>query len=262
MPSLAEPSPTLLVHTAFFLVNAVVYASVGRRFHGSGAATGNASRARGMFVLWWYAIALTALASAAGALAGAVGYLHVPFHVATLLLTLLLLSVALCGLVYYLAFLFLGDPRLLLPLALGYAAFFAFAVYYVASGDATGVRVGRWSVTLAYANPPPGAFRGALFAFIVLPQVLGALGYASLLATTRDAWRRYRILLVSIGVSLWSVCTLLQGAPVLPGSDAFQVGVRATGTAAVLLVLAAYRPPAFVRRRIEDAAAGAMARRA
>ena len=262
MPSLAEPSFTLLAHAAFFLANAVAYALVGDRIRRSGHASREAERARAMFATWWYAIALTALASAAGALAGAVGYVGVPFHVATLVVTLLLLSGALCGLVYYLAYLFLGRARLLAPLAAAYALFFVLSVYYVASGAPDGVDVQRWRVDLTYASPPPDAYRAAIFAFIVLPQTLGALGYASLLARTRSPALRYRIALVSVGVGAWSVTTLLQGSGVWPDADLFQVGVRLAGLAAVFLVLAAYRPPAFVRRRMEETASGAMPPRA
>lgn len=255
-----ETSITLVLSTLSFVATAAVYAHVGGRIRASFPATGEAKRARGAFSMWWYAIALTTLSKAIATLAGALGYRDVGFHVASQIATMLLLSVALCGLVYYLVFLFTGSARALVPLATAYAAFFALTVYFLATSDIAGVTLGRWNVGLEFASEPATLPRLLIFAFIALPELGGALAYATLLRRTRDPAKRYRIALVSTGIALWALCSLVIGANTLPETDVLQVALRLAILAAIGLVLAAYHPPAFVRRRwdaSDQAAAGA-----
>lgn len=244
-----ELSATLLLSALSLVGTAAVYAHVGGRIRVALPATGDARLARGAFSLWWYAIALTAISKAVATVAGAFAYTHLGVHVALQVVTMLLLSVALCGLVYYLVFLFTGNARALVPLATAYAAFFALTVYFLATSDIVGVSLGRWNVGLALGGEPATLPRLLIFAFIALPELGGALAYAALLGRTRDPAQRYRIALVSSGIALWALCSILLGANALPDTDAPQVALRLAILGAIGLVFAAYHPPAFVRRR-------------
>ena len=245
-----EPSFTLLASTLFLLVAAIVYAHVGDRILRTLAARGEATRARNMFALWWYGVSLTTLAGAIPTFAAALGYADPAFHAAMRVLTISLLSGALCGLVYYLAFVFTGRSSILMPLVLAYAAFACLAAYYVVSGETSGVVIGRWQTELLFANEPPGLMRAVLFGFTIVPQLAGAIAYATLLHKTREPAQRYRITLVSLGIAVWSLGTLLLTAHAVPQTDAPQILIRMTTLGAIFMILAAYRPPAWVRRRL------------
>lgn len=243
------------VHLLSFVANGVVYLTVGGIVRSWPAAHGEAALARRMYVVWWDALAFAAAAQALQVLAALAGVDATGAYVALLLATLAALSAGLCGLVYYVTYLFTGSPRAFVPLLATYATFFLFAAFYVLSSGPSGVLAVRWHVELAYARPPPAAYRAALFAFLVLPQIAGAAAYATLLRRVQAPGQRYRIGLVSAGIVLWSLSTLAQGYRVLETSDAAQLAIRALAMGALLLPLAAYRPPRWVRARLDGASA-------
>ena len=238
------------VHLLAFVANGVVYLAVGALVRAWPTADEEAALARRMYAIWWHALALAAATQALQVLAALAGVDAAGVYVLLLLVTLAALSAGLCGLVYYLYYLFTGSTRALVPLLATYATFFLFAAFYVLSSGPRGILTFPWHVELAYDHPPPAAYRAALFALIVLPQLAGAIAYATLLRRVRAPDQRYRIALVSSGIVLWSATTLAQGYRVLEGSDAVQLVIRALAMAAILLVLAAYRPPAWVRARL------------
>src|SRR5688500_14318269 len=74
-------STTLLADALFSLATAGRYVAVGRIVRHRGVSDRASARALGLFVLWWYSVAALSVLGAARSLAGAFGYLSLPFHV-------------------------------------------------------------------------------------------------------------------------------------------------------------------------------------
>lgn len=126
------------------------------------------------------------------------------------------LALALWGLLYYVAYLYAGRRAWLLPLGLFAGILGGVLVALDASGHA-----GGWT------------------ALLVAAPVLGAaLAYASLYRRAGARAQRYRIALVGAAMGLWGI------AAVAAGSEALRLAVP-------LAALAAYQPPARLRRWLD-----------
>ena len=240
--------PTLAVSALFAIVSAAVYVYVGLELRKRDV-TGDGRLAWQLFVLWWLALGGITLVGAVQSLAGAAGVADLAIAVTFTYVALLVLCIALWGLVYYLGYLFTGKRSLLLPLTIFYGAVYALLVYFIVVQDPTSVAVGRWSVTLNYAQTVGGAFYAVIIGAILLPELLAGIAYGTLYFKVKDRSQRYRIALVSVSTVVWFGSALVASAAGASQSDAWQVASKAIALVASLTILAAYRPPGFVRRR-------------
>lgn len=87
---------------------------------------------------------------------GAVGLKSLPLFVTATYLNLLVIYLALLGLLYYLTYLFTGNRRSLVPLAVFYLIYYILLVYYITASTPRNVDIGRWSTTLVYHTPLTG----------------------------------------------------------------------------------------------------------
>jgi hypothetical protein len=84
-----------------------------------------------------------------------------------------------------------------------------------------------------------------LVLLLLVPEILGAILYLSLLRRTRDTAQRYRITLVGGGILLWFALDLF-----IPATTIGWVIFRSLLTVGpALMSLAAYYPPEWARRR-------------
>ncbi|MCA1812507.1 MAG: hypothetical protein LC624_00975 [Halobacteriales archaeon] len=239
---------TLAVSAAFGIIEALVFVYVGVELR-KRKVEGEAATAWNLFVLWWLGLGALVLVSGLQTLAVAAGYVNLAAHVTFTYLALMVLAVALWGFVYYLLYVYTGKRSLLAPLTVFYAGVLAGLVYFVVVQDPYDVAVKEWSVTLLYRQPVTGPAYAALIGAVLLPELLVGIAYGTLYFKVNDRSQRYRIALVSVATTVWFGSSLVQNVAGASQSDFWQVANKFIGLGAALVILAAYRPPAWVRRR-------------
>lgn len=240
--------PTLLADGALGLVTAAAFAFTGRSLQRR-PVEGDARLAAGAYVAWWYAAAvLTGILAALRLLAGADAL--TPSLLATgLYVGMLPLCFGLACLVYYLGFAATGWRGLLMPVALGYAAYYAYLVGYTAWSDPIGYGVGPWSLRIAYATTPGGWPFAAAVTLLFLPPLVALAGYARLYRHAASPTQRYRLTLVTASVLVLLASGVVASEVGLPRLDGVYPASRVAALAGAVGILLAYAPPAWVRRR-------------
>ena len=241
--------PTLLFSALFAVTAASIYSYVGWRLSKRVISSSEARLAWGSFTIWWYGIAATTLIGGFLSLFGAFGLTSLPLFVTATYINILVICLALWGLLYYLIYLFTGNRRLLVPLAVFYMTYYVLLVYYITASIPGDVNVGRWSATLAYRTPLTGPFFGLLIVLLLLPQILGGFAYFTLYFRVSDATQKYRILLVSSSIIVWFLSPFVALAGGLAEQDWWQFASRLIGLAAALTILMAYLPPRWLKQR-------------
>lgn len=240
---------TLLFSALFALASALIYGYVGRRLRKRVIPAGDDRVAWLAFTIWWYGLAASQLITAVQHLFGAVGWKSVPLFYTASNLNVLVSCISLCGLVYYLTYLFTGNPRLLWPLIIFYFIFYMLVIYYVAAGVPDHVAVNRWGTTLVSQNTLPGPVAILIIMMLLFPQILGSLLYFTLFFRVKEITQKYRIVLVSWSMLVWFASPLLSLVGNIEQQDWWQIIGRSIGVAAALTILMAYLPPRWIRRR-------------
>jgi hypothetical protein len=242
-------SGPLLGGAAFGLAAGLVYAYVGFRVSRRRVDAGK-QLAAAMFTAWWWGLAAQTLLAATWNALAAFGVLNEDLYVAATHFSIVLIALALGGLLFYLLFLFTGKTFWWKPLVWAYGAYILYLIYFIRSHDPRGYVARGWSVAVDYGEPLRD---DPLYLLVVLllvgPQTIAAALYFSLFFRTREPTLRYRIALVSGSLFTWLISILAASASGFSDSPAWQVISRTIGLLAALTVLAAYFPPAFVRRR-------------
>jgi len=240
---------TLLFSAFFAMTAAGIYSYVGWRLGKRAISSSEARLAWGSFIVWWHGLAATTLIGGVLSLFGAFGLTSLPLFVTAAYLNILIICLALWGLLYYLIYLFTGNRRSLLPLAVFYIIYYVLLVYYITASIPSNVNVGRWSATLAYGAPLTGPFFVIILVFLLLPQIIGGLAYFTLYFRISDATQKYRVLLVSWSIIVWFISPLIALAGGLEQQDWWQLASRFIGLAAALTILMAYLPPRWLKQR-------------
>jgi hypothetical protein len=241
--------PTLLFSALFAVTAAGIYGYIGWRLGQRVISSAEAKLAWGSFTVWWYGLAATTLIGGFLSFFGALGLTSLPLFVTATYINILVLCLALWGLLYYLIYLFTGNRRSLVPLALFYIIYYVLLVYYITASIPGEVNVGRWSTTLTYRAPLTGPFFVIIVVFLLLPQIIGGLAYFSLYFRVSDATQKYRVLLVSLSIIVWFLSPLIALAGGLAQQDWWQIASRFIGLAAALTILMAYLPPRWLKQR-------------
>lgn len=239
----------LLFSTVFGVTAAGIYAYVGWRLGKRIISSADARLAWGSFTVWWYGLAVTTLIGSLLSLFGSVGLMNFPLFVTATYVNILVICVALWGLLYYLIYLFTGDRRSLVPLAVFYMVYYVLLVYYITASIPGSVNVGRWTARLVYDAPLTGPFFAILIALLLLPQIIGGLAYFTLYFRVSDVTQKYRVLLVSWSIIVWFLSPLFALGGGLAQEDWWQFASRLIGLAAALTILLAYLPPRWVKQR-------------
>lgn len=232
---------TLGVNLAAAVLCLGIGASLARR-----ATQGPARRASILFSVWWIALAADMILSNVPRMLVLAGYAPPPLIVAVTYAVVVAMCLMFWGLVYYLVYLFTGRERAFWPVTIFYAVTFLLATAFIASLHPTGATP---KGGIAYANQPTplGALLWSLS--ILVPPIVGSLAYGTLVFRVKNAFRRYRIALVSTSMFLWFTTALVANAP--GGSDALRAGGLGIGLLALLGLTFAYFPPAALRRRLD-----------
>lgn len=207
-----------------------------------------------MFAVWWACAGLVIVLASAPTLLTLANAVDMRILDVTRTLTAVALALGLCGLLYYLLYIYTGERRLIVLLAIGYAAFFAFEIYYFAQFGERRLETTAWTVR-AVADSRPPAWMSALFGVAVaVPILAAAIGYGSLLARVRDPEQRFRVRVVTSAFVLWFAPLLLAFLVGWDDADWFPLLYQAPGVLAGALIVAAFRPPRFLARRWSVAA--------
>ena len=241
--------PTLLFSALFALLTASIYIYVGWRLSKRVISSADARLAWGSFTVWWYGLAAITLIGAFQSLLGAVGFTSLPLFVTATYINFLILCLALCGLVYYLIYLFTGNSRSLMILVVFYLIYYILLVYYITASVPSDVKVERWSTEIVFNSQLTGPFFVIMLVLLLLPQILGGLAYFTLYFRVSDATQKYRILLVSWSIIIWFLSPLLGLVGGLAQHDWWQFVTRFIGLAAALTILMAYLPPLWLKQR-------------
>lgn len=239
---------TLLLDALFFALSGSLYAYVGlltirRRIGGEG------QLASTLFGVWWFLLAsLQGVTGILRALAWA-EVLTLELYTAVVYLSMGILSAALWALVYYLFYLLSGSRRVLVPITAFYSLYYAALLYVVAYQTPASLQVDAWSIRLEYERTIAGIPLALTMLALLLPPVVGALGYARLFFHAEDPTQRYRIGLVSATIAVWFGIAILAWVVEASTLPWWRVVERLIGLGAALVIYLAYRPPPWIRRQ-------------
>lgn len=237
---------TLLATAVLGFLAAGVYAYVGRLMAHRTVRDPDNRLAMRMFATWWFALAVYTLITVVPAGFAAFGVTDAALQATLAYVGIVPLVLCLWGLLYYLVFIFTGNPRFFLYLGIAHLGMFFFLTWLVAYLDPVGVNVDAWTVTVEYAAPLTGGLLVATLLLILAPVLLAAIAYGTLFFRTRDRTSRYRIAMVAGAFVCWFGASVV--VSIAGWGDAYWWPIisRGIGVAASFMVLAAYRPPRFI----------------
>lgn len=216
----------------------------------------DARRPHRAFILWWTGLGILGVAGAVFTLGVPVGALGLAGARAVVYGFVGLIFAMLAGLLYYLLYLYTGNHANLRRVVLFYVALSGLFVYLTESQEPYIDGAGA-EPELAYADErAPGDPLALAFSLaLVLPPLAAAVAYLGLYFRVPDRTSRYRILMVSGGIVLWftysALSSITQGLlDVREPPFAARLAGQMLGVLAALMVLAAYIPPGFARRRL------------
>lgn len=245
--------PYLLIATILSVAGAIAYGYVGWRLS-KRRVEGPSRRASMLFSTWWAALAAATAIGALLRLATVAGWVDLPLYLTVTHLNLLLICVALWGLLYYLVYLLTGSRRAFVPITVGYALLYVAFVYLVTLLHPQELLVEDGRARIVYERTASAGVTLAALAGILAPPMVAALGYFLLFFRVDDATQRYRIGLVSGTIFAWFLSSVIAAVTEVSGRAWWQLAASAIGLCAALLILAAYVPPRWIRRRYGIAA--------
>jgi hypothetical protein len=217
-----------------------------------------AQTANRLFATWWIGLAFVSLASGPYGIALALGFRDLAFATAYLNAILVALCVALWGILGFLVFVYKGSNRWVVPIGIGYGLL-AFAMLWLVAwmGPSGFEPDGRMLF-----DRKLGASGMVIVSLVFsVPVFAAALAYASLLFRIPERLPRYRIGLVSGAFALrfgWTILSSLLGLQRrFPDSKVLLVANQAAGLLLPIMILLAYRPPAWIAARLAQPTAGA-----
>ncbi len=240
---------TLAFSAVASLVTASLYLYVGRVLRRREVSP-EARLANGMFVLWWQSLGYLGVAGVGIMGLYVAGHLEIWMYQAYVTFVLLILFLALWGLQFYLVYLYTGSKRSFKVLGIFYALLFVATlalIEYVGAPER--IVDDGWSI-----RTEPRAEFGTLFnlgfALLLLgPQLVAAVAYGRLYFKTTDRTQRYRIAMISVSIIVWFGSSIIASAADLSDTLAWRLASRAISILAATGILAAYKPPAWVRKK-------------
>lgn len=238
---------TLVTTTLFALVGAWTW----RR-----PAHGEARLASRMFALWWLAVGGVVLLAGAHTLVGLLGVTDLRAYVALAYLVDVPLAIALWALLYYLVFLYTGRRAAIWPLSIAYLLFIPFAWSYTAAQGARVLVTTDWDIRAVGTATPPAWLNAAFGILLLAPVLVIVAAYGVLLARVHAPLQRYRLALTSAAFALWFTPVLAGFLLGWQSQPWFAWLYQTPGLLAAGLIVAAYRPPRFVQRRLDARSKG------
>lgn len=253
------PATQAFVRGAVSLLIGGLHLAVGRLILRRTALSPDAATANRLFATWWFALAGVYLLGGPFNLAYSLGWRDLSLTVAYLDLVLLAYCVGLWGILAFLVYVYAGTHQWLRPLAVSYAVVAAGLIVLVAWIDPVGFVEGSSTLQLEYGRPLGGVSSLLLGLLLSVPTFTVAVAYMLLATRVTEPGPRYRILMVGGAFASqfgWSIVSALLGlSRRFPGALWLELVNQGVAVLVPVLVMAAYRPPRWVRARIEPAGA-------
>jgi hypothetical protein len=223
-----------------------VYAYVGQRL--LQRPVPNAARLPAVqFSLWWVGLGVGSLISGLEGVAAGMGWLAFPAAYTAYLLSLLVDTALLWGLVGYLLYIYTGKYHLF-ELSAFYAVFYVAAIYYVIGREPYAVVLSAGIPTILYHLNSSGPVFGFVAFGLLVPEIVASILYLSLLRRTTDRTRRYRIAMVSVSLWMYFVLAFAGSPSSIPAAETFGLVKALLEVVAALVSLFAFFPPELLQR--------------
>lgn len=197
-------------------------------------------RARNAFVTWWAILGGITLVGLVLQIPQATQ--NMDLYLVVLVAMLALLCVGLWGLLFYLAYLFTSRRNLALPLAFGYALYFAFLTAVILNANPLGFEQTATGRELQYENPiDESPLYWPVLLLLVVPPLAAAVGYLSLYWKVDQKVQKRRILLVSSSIIVWFGSSLVGSGLGASNNPTWFLVSRVISLAAALTIYYAYR---------------------
>lgn len=241
--------PTLLLGTLVTGATASLFAYAGlltwRRQVPEGSRLAN-----GAFSMWWWGASMVIALLSVSNLLGMAGVVDDDVHTTLHYLRAAPLSLALGCLMFYLAFLFTGQRRLVVPLAGAYLLHHAFTLYYFVRLGPMHTVVTAWDVRVVPETAVDGPLSAAFGIALALPIVAACAAYVVLAFRVGGREQRYRVGLVALALGQWFLLLLVSFLLRLQERDWFSVFYQVPGLVSALFVIVAFRPPPWLQQRL------------
>jgi hypothetical protein len=234
---------TLALAGGLSIVTGLAFAIVARAVS-QRMATEDRRLARRAHAAWWLCLGAYLVLQGALTILAGTGRATIDLYLASRIVAIPLLCASVWGLTFYLVFLYTGSTRAAIPLGVLYAA--AAAVFFYATFSVPQALIVRtWLIGIEDSGP---LYR-FVYAIIGLPPILASVAYFGLLRRARQPEQRYRIAL--LGGSILAYIGSGLAARLFASDAAIFATLVVMGLGAAAASLAAYYPPAFVRRALE-----------
>lgn len=202
------------------------------------------------FALWWYAASLVILNVNLRNLVAAAGVTDVALYTTQAYVGNVPLAAALGCLMYYVLYLMTGRRRLYLPVAVVYALYLTYLMWFTARAGERHLVISDWQVQFTGDIPATAAENLAFGLLLAAPIVLTVGAYTILAFRIREPNQRYRLSMISAGFLLL-FGTILVGYLLRWNEQPwFALAYELPALVASFMALLAYRPPRWVRRRL------------
>lgn len=245
---------TLALSTVLAIATATLYLYIGFVLR-QRRVSDEARMARDLFGAWWVILGVTGLLGVLQIVLYTAGMLPIWLYTTFTQLALFLIFVALWALQCYLVYLYRGSRKAFVPLAWFYLLLYVLVVgllnWVQAHHPYEAITDNGWMLR---AEPQWELNRAVgVIAILILvgPQLVAAIAYARLYAKAQDRTQRYRIALLTGAIIGWFGTSLVATAADASESMAWQFTSRLIGLVAGGIILAAYKPPSFVKRRFD-----------
>ncbi|MES2155064.1 MAG: hypothetical protein V4510_08010 [bacterium] len=241
------------------VASAIVYIAVGVQV-GRRPASPDAQLAKRMFQAWWYGLAGLSLFTPFVAILAQLGLDKYDIMLVLIQALLVVIFAAIAGLVYYLLYLYTGRNWVLGAVVAYFLVMLVWLEYILVAAHIA-----------SYGVPPDGGsktfldaagqriksdpLQGILFGLLVaVPPLLSAVAFFLLFFRVDGREQKYRIAVVSASLVVWFASSLtgtLTGLSSNPATQqSWQLLNMVIALAAATAVYLAYKPPAWVRRRL------------
>ena len=200
-----------------------------------------------VFATFWFSGAFVIATIAMHSILGLFGVLDLSVHRALNYARTAPLALALWALLYYLVFLYTGRRALGVPLAILYAGYFGYLIWYQTTGGPLEISVSDWDVRLSPLEPA-SSMRATMYALLFGgPLILATIAYGTLFFGVHERTARYRIATVTLSFLVLFACIMgalllrLEGEPWFPLTYEVPIVIACVG------IVLAYRPPRWVR---------------
>lgn len=244
---------TLLLSAVASVITGALYLYLGRVLHNRKVSQ-EATLARDMFALWWALLGLLSFVSVLQITLYRSDRLPIWLYQTLGQLGVWALFAALWALQVYLMYLYTGSKRWVVPLGVFYLTLYMAVVALIHwIGPAAALTDDGWMLRTDQQFELSRGWTIALLLVLLGPQMAAALAYARLYRKTHDRTQRYRIAMLTGAILVWFGTSTVVGATSDPSPDnvnvPWQIASRLLSIAAALTILAAYRPPGWIRRR-------------